>query len=84
LVVVLVFCVGCVIFIIIKQLEMKNLLISGNTLQEWNVEQILTNKVKSKNQLITEMVEYEWDNTVSRCGLTYLELEQLNNLYTIK
>ena len=63
---------------------MNALLISGDTLQEWNVEQILTNKVKSKNQLITEMVEYEWDNTVSRCGLTYLELEQLNNLYTIK
>lgn len=63
---------------------MNALLISGDTLQEWNVEQILTSKVKSKNQLITEMVQYEWDNTVSRCGLTYLELEQLNNLYTIK
>jgi len=65
---------------------MKNLLISGNTLQEWDVEQILTNKVKSKNQLITEMVQYEYDNTIGPyCdGLTYLEIEQLNNLYPIK
>lgn len=65
---------------------MNTLLISGNTLQEWDVEQILTNKVKSKNQLITEMVDYEWDNTIGPyCdGLTYLEIEQLNNLYPIK
>lgn len=63
---------------------MNTLLISGNTLQEWNVDEILTNKVKSKDDLITQMVDYEWDNRVSRCGLTYLEIEQLNNLYPIK
>ena len=63
---------------------MNTLLISGETLQEWNVSEILTNKVKSKDQLITEMIEYEWDNTVSKCGLTYLQIEQLNNLYTLK
>jgi hypothetical protein len=65
---------------------MNTLLISGETLQEWNVEQILTNKVKSKNQLITEMVQYEYDNTIGPyCeGLTYLQIEQLNNLYPIK
>jgi hypothetical protein len=57
---------------------MNTLLISGETLQEWNVSEILTDKVKSKDQLITEMIEYEWDNRVSRCGLTYLEIEQLN------
>lgn len=60
---------------------MKTLLISGNTLQEWDVEQILTDKVKSKDQQITEMLQYEWDNRVSRCGLTYLEIEQFNNTY---
>ena len=65
---------------------MNTLLISGETLQEWNVEQILTNKIKSKNQLITEMVQYEYDNTIGPyCdGLTYLEIEKLNNLYPIK
>ncbi len=65
---------------------MNTLLISGETLQEWNVSEILTDKVKSKNQLITEMVQYEYDNTIGPyCdGLTYLEIEQLNNLYPIK
>jgi hypothetical protein len=65
---------------------MNTLLISGNTLQEWNVDEILTDKVKSKDQLITEMIQYEYDNTIGPyCdGLTYLEIEQLNNLYPIK
>ena len=62
---------------------MNTLLISGETLQEWNVSEILTDKVKSKNQLITEMIQYEYDNTIGPyCdGLTYLEIEQLNNTY---
>jgi hypothetical protein len=60
---------------------MKTLLISGDTLQEWNVEEIITNKVKSKDQVITELAQYEWDNTISRCGMTYLEIEQFNNTY---
>ena len=60
---------------------MKNLLISGNTLQEWDIEEVLTNKVKSKDQVITELIQYDWDNTVSRCGMTYLEIEQFNNTY---
>jgi hypothetical protein len=60
---------------------MKTLLISGDTLQEWDVEQILTNKVKSKDQDIADMLQYEWDNKVSRCGMTYLEIEQFNNTY---
>jgi hypothetical protein len=65
---------------------MNTLLISGETIQSWDIESVLTNKVKSKNQLITEMIEYEWDNTIGPyCeGLTYLEIEQLNNLYPIK
>jgi hypothetical protein len=60
---------------------MKTLLISGDTLQEWDIEQILTNKVKSKDQEIADMLQYDWDNKVSRCGMTYLEIEQFNNTY---
>jgi hypothetical protein len=60
---------------------MKNLLISGNTLQEWDIEEVLTDRVKSKDQVITELIQYEWDNTISRCGMTYLEIEQFNNTY---
>ena len=60
---------------------MKNLLISGNTLQEWDIEEVLTDRIKSKDQVITELIQYEWDNTISRCGMTYLEIEQLNNTY---
>jgi hypothetical protein len=59
---------------------MKTLLISGNTLQEWDVEQVLTNKVKSKDQTICDMIQSDWDNTIGPyCeGLTYLQLEQIN------
>ena len=60
---------------------MKNLLISGNTLQEWDIEEVLTDRIKSKDQVITELIQYEWDNTISRCGMTYLEIEQFNNTY---
>jgi hypothetical protein len=60
---------------------MKTLLISGNTLQEWNVDEILTNKVKPKDQQICDMLQSEWDNKVSTCGMTYLEIEQFNNTY---
>ena len=60
---------------------MKTLLISGNTLQEWNIDELLEIKVKSKDQVITELIQYEWDNTISRCGMTYLEIEQFNNTY---
>jgi hypothetical protein len=65
---------------------MNTLLISGETIQSWDIESVLTNKVKSKNQLISEMIQYEYDNTIGPyCeGLTYLEIEQLNNLYPIK
>jgi len=59
---------------------MKTLLISGNTLQEWDIEEALTNKVKSKDQQICDMLQNDWDNTVGPyCeGLTYLQLEQIN------
>jgi hypothetical protein len=59
---------------------MKTLLISGNTLQEWDIEEVLTNKVKSKDQTICDMIQSDWDNTIGPyCeGLTYLQLEQIN------
>jgi hypothetical protein len=60
---------------------MKTLLISGNTLQEWDIEEVLTNKVKSKDQIICDMIQSDWDNTISKCGMTYLEIEQFNNTY---
>jgi hypothetical protein len=62
---------------------MKALVISGETLQEkeWNVEDILTDKIKSKNRTICDMLENAWDNKVSRCGMTYLEIEQFDNQY---
>jgi len=62
---------------------MKTLLISGNTLQEWNVDEILTDKTKSKDRDICDMLQYEWDNTIGQyCnGMTYLEIEQFNNTY---
>jgi hypothetical protein len=56
---------------------MKNLLISGDTTQEWDIENILS--VKSKDQSICDMIQSDWDNRISSCGMTYLEIEQLNN-----
>lgn len=60
---------------------MNTLLISGDTLQKWDVDEILTNKVKSKDRDIFDMIQYDWDNTVSRFGMTYLEIEQFDNKY---
>ena len=62
--------------------KIKTLLISGDTLQEWNVEEILTNE-KSKKKDIETLLSYDWDNTVGKyCdGMTYLEIEQFNNKY---
>ena len=59
---------------------MKNLLISGNTLQEWDIEEVLTNRVKSKDQQICDMIHHDWDTSVGPyCeGLTYLQIEQIN------
>ena len=36
---------------------------------------------KSKDQTICDMVQSNWDNTISKCGMTYLEVEQFNNTY---
>lgn len=60
---------------------MNNLLISGNTddLKNWDFEGILT--TKSKDQYIDQLLRYEWDNKISTCGMTYLEIDQINNTY---
>jgi hypothetical protein len=62
---------------------MTTLLVSGNTLEVWDIDQILTDKVKSKDREICDMLQYEWDNTIGKCcnGLTYLEIEQLDNQF---
>lgn len=59
---------------------MKNLLISGNTnqVEEWDIDEIISS---SKEKDIERMLQYNWDNRISRCGMTYLEIEQFNNQY---
>ena len=61
---------------------MKALLISGNTLQEWDIKETI-GRVKSKSDDIETLLQYEHDNTMGKyCnGLTYLEVEQFNNTY---
>jgi len=58
---------------------MKNLLISGNTdeMVEWDLKEI----VSSKKNDIERMLQYDWDNKISKQGWTYLEIEQFNNQY---
>ena len=60
---------------------MKTLMVSGNTneMVEWNVETILG--ISSKSNSIETLQQYEWDNRISHNGMTYLEIEQLNNTY---
>lgn len=60
--------------------KLRTLLVSGDTLQEWDINEILDN-TKSKNRDIETLVRYNWDNRVSRCGMTYLEIEQINYAY---
>ena len=60
---------------------MKTLMVSGNTneMVEWNVETILG--ISSKSNSIETLQQYEWDNRIAHNGMTYLEIEQLNNTY---
>jgi hypothetical protein len=39
--------------------QMKTLLVSGNTLQEWNIDEILTSKVNQSNKDIIEKIELQ-------------------------
>lgn len=58
---------------------MAALVISGDTLQqsEWNIDDILSTTL-SKDDFITRMIDDEWFETESTCGLTYGEIRQLN------
>lgn len=58
---------------------MKALVISGDTLQqsEWNVEDILSTTL-SKDDFITRLIDDEWFDTESKCGLTYGQIRDLN------
>lgn len=61
---------------------MNNLLISGNTneLTGWDIQSIIP---QSKDEMLETILQYENDNTIGKyCdGLTYLEIEVLNNTY---
>ena len=60
---------------------MKNLLISGNTLQEWNVSEILSDAIRtSLKEDIQRIEHYHWQNKIGPyCqGMTYYEIEQLD------
>ena len=60
---------------------MKNLLISGNTLQEWNVSEILSDAIRTSLKEDIERIEhYHWQNKIGPyCqGMTYYEIEQLD------
>lgn len=58
---------------------MAALVISGDTLQqsEWNIDDILSTTL-SKDDFITRLIDDEWFETESKCGLTYGEIRQLN------
>jgi hypothetical protein len=61
---------------------MEALLISGNTLQSWNVDDILQKEL-SVSRLRERITQEDWDSTIGqRCqGLTYLQVEQFDNTY---
>ena len=66
-----------------KEAHMKsNLLVSGTTNEmiSWDVEKILSSP-STKDMDIDRLIQYEWDNKISRSGMTYLEIEQFNNTY---
>lgn len=61
---------------------MGNLILSSTTMQEWDIETILQRpKSQSKDWDIETILQYESDHQIGPCcnGLTYLEIEQLNN-----
>jgi hypothetical protein len=58
---------------------MKALLLSGGTLQqtEWDVEDILSTTA-NKQDFITRLIDDEWMDKHSTCGLTYGQIRELN------
>lgn len=43
---------------------------------EWNIEDIL----KTKDEIITNLIDEEWFETYAICGMTYGEINYLENL----
>jgi hypothetical protein len=41
-------------------------------------------KVISNKEGAERLVQYQVDNTIAKNGMTYLEIEQLNNTYNLK
>ena len=70
---------------IYKKVNKMGLLLSGetSTFQDWNIKDILDLRYKSTKEEAERIKQYEWDETIGPyCnGLTYLEIEQLNNTY---
>ena len=63
---------------------MNNLLVSGSTneMVDWDIDDVLTEK--SRKQDRDRITDYSWDNRIARCGLTYLEIEQINYTFNHK
>lgn len=61
------------------------LLLTGetSTLQQWDIKDILGLTYKSNKEEAERITQSEWDETIGPyCnGMTYLEIEQLNNTY---
>lgn len=57
---------------------MSVLTISGNTLEkvEWDINSLL--KVETKEEAIERLAIEDWKNRVSKCGLTYGQIEELD------
>ena len=66
---------------------MGNLILSSTTVfTDWDINDILEQKSNSKNWDLERINQYNTDNTIGPyCdGLTYLEIEVLNNLQYAK
>ena len=63
---------------------MKNLLLTGETKQvsDWNPEDILT--TDRYHDLKNRMEDLWWEEQIAKIGLTYQEIEELNNILPVK
>ena len=52
-----------------------------NSRRAKQIDKLIPKKELTKTQSIERLLQYEHDNTIGQCcnGLTYLEIEQLNN-----
>ncbi len=62
---------------------METLLISGNTMTGWDIDEILSEPIRNSLKREVEKIEqYTNDNKIGPCcqGFTYYEIEQLERL----